>query len=475
MKPWAHQEEEFRLHRSDEARALLWQMRTGKSRAVVDLACHLFLSWEIGGVLIVAPNGVHRQWLELEVPKHCWPGVMCVKYAWRFANPNNFREWTMFQVMCAGDAMRWMAVNLESMIRPEVQRAVTQFKKRCGRALIVFDESHHFARPGAKRTGVARGLARQFEYRRILTGTESENSPLQSFSQYELLEREALGHKTYGSFKSRYADYELVKTRSGQRFPKLTGYKNLDELKRAKAKYSSVVLRSDCNDLPPVQRDLRVIELTKKQAELWHSVKANEIETLERLGRDAALVGGAALVKLQQIEGGIWKHADGRVEHVVSPDNNPKMLVSIDEIMQYDGQVLVWFQYIHELEAICDKLTEMGVTCGRFHGTAKHRDRDLLAFQQGRLRVMLGQPTAGGEGRSFPAGKIVWHSATPDAVVRSQANERATVMGGESVQIVDLAAPGGVDDRFIRLTDTKTLRADDMSRDGLRALKELDI
>ncbi len=35
--PWWHQEKEFDEHKDDKCRALLWSMRTGKTKAVIDI------------------------------------------------------------------------------------------------------------------------------------------------------------------------------------------------------------------------------------------------------------------------------------------------------------------------------------------------------------------------------------------------------------------------------------------------------
>lgn len=470
--PYKHQAEEFDRHRADEARALLWQQRTGKTKAIIDVACHLYLSMEIGGVVIVAPNGVHRQWIEKEVPKHQWKGVKSNRFAWRFSDPKNARNFELWRLFWHTGAMQWLAVNMESVARDDIKKVIMSFKKTVGRCMIVFDESHHFARPGSKRTGAARGLARHFEYRRILSGTESENSPLQSFSQFELLEREALGCRTYGEFKQRHAVYEIARTKGGQRYPKLIKYTNLEILKEHKAKYASVVLRSDCEDLPPVQQDVRYAEMTTKQASMWREVKANEIERLESLGQTRALDGGAALIKLQQIEGGFWLEKDGNAKSVC--ESNPKMLILFDEIQQYDDRVVVWFQFVHELEAAAAALMEnFKIVGAKFHGRYRYKEEELAAFQSGKFRILLAQPMAGGEGRQMPAGKIIWYSATPDAIVRSQAMERATIMGGESVQMVDIVVPNGVCDHFLKLTAKKSAIAEDTSRSGL-ILKQLN-
>ena len=118
-------------------------------------------------------------------------------------------------------------------------------------------------------------------------------------------------------------------------------------------------------------------------------------------------------------------------------------------------------------------LTRAKIPAGRDHGrvSAGERDETLAQFKSGRLKVLLAQPRAGGEGRDMSAaGKIVWHSMTPDATVVSQANERATRWGGGSAQVVYVLGPVGR--HFLSLCERKTTLAEDLSRSGLRAVIE---
>lgn len=447
-------------------------MRTGKSKSIIDNACYLGQACEIEGVIVIAPNGVHNNWMIRELPRHHWDELPHVRHSWRFSDGTNQDRFEKFLKQSMNN-FSWLAVNMETLIRKEIRSSIVRYMRRHPNILMVFDESHHFARAGAKRTSMARALARRAAYRRILTGTAVENRPLQAFSQYELLEKEALGFTRYGDFERRYAHYEWIKMRNSERmFPKLMKYEHLDELRSRMAKYSSVVLRSDCEDLPPVHRDVRYIEMTPKQYQAWYSIRDTNVEQLESLGMTKALVGGAALIKLKQIEGGFLMDQNGTLKVLAGLwSENPKMQALLDEIQQYDGQVIVWFAFIHEIKAAAEMLESQGITFGEFHGriSDKSRDQTLIDFEKGKIRVILGEPHAGGEGRDFSsASKIVWFSNTPDAIVRSQASERATKVGGASVQMVDFVVPGGTDEHDLKITENKTLVADYTSREGMR-------
>src|SRR5437773_5397949 len=97
MTRFAHQQAEYSRHRYSPHRALLWQMRTGKSRSVIESAAALEDALEINGVLVIAPNGVHRQWAEVQVPE--WYGRRVDAFSWRFSDPQNekkFKLWSCF-------------------------------------------------------------------------------------------------------------------------------------------------------------------------------------------------------------------------------------------------------------------------------------------------------------------------------------------------------------------------------------------
>ena len=472
MKPFKHQATEW-ANRARQAQGLLWDMRTGKSKSVIDKAYHLYECFEIKGVLVIAPNGVHRNWTDLQIPEHAWE-LYPAAFAWQFSNPNNFEDYMQF---LGNDGLLWMVVNMEVIIRDEVAKAIRYFLKCINRdGMIVFDESHHFSSPGAKRTKRARSLAKAFPYRMILSGTESEDSPLQSYSQFELLYPEALGHKTYADFKDRYSEWEIIQTKS-RSFPKLVGYKNLDELKARKAKYVTIIQRKDCDDLPEIQLDRRIIEMTPKQHKLWRDVKQRAIDTVAEYNIKA---GGATMFTLQQIEGGFISKTTpdeqtGRklreVKGVIPPLKNAKLNAIKDELNTCKGSMIIWCMYIHEIKAVEAMLSQFKPVLLYGATSVDARHQALRDFQSKRRRIIISQPKAGGEGTEMSvAEKIIWYSGTPSATVRKQAMARASKIGGHSIQVIDLVVPGGIDEYFLELITKKSTIAEDMKRFGITEL-----
>lgn len=460
-KPFKHQAEEYEKHWFDFERALLWSMRTGKSKTIIDTACALYQACEIEGVLILGPNGVHLNWILLQLGEHHWDNVPYSGYAWRSSDPDKF---TSADALRFVPGLAWLTVNMEVLIDKDVQKAISLFMRSRRKILLVVDESHHFGKPGSKRTKHARTLGKHSRYRRILTGTTIENSPLRAYSQYEILKRGALGFATYEEFQDNFAVFKRSRNRQ---YEILKNYKNLPDLRRSLAKYSSVVLREQCEDLPPIMPDTRYYEPSDAQRRLFTALKKQDIDILIELGFQEPPTGGALFTKLQQIEGGYLKTPGGLLTI-----GSPKFNIVLEEIEGYTS-VIIWFEYIHEIENTAHELQKKGFTVGKVHGQAGNREDVLQAFKARAFPVLLAQSKSIGEGRDLSnAKKIIWYSQTPDAVVRSQASERATKVGGTSVEIIDIMCPHGIDEYYKGITTKKTAVADDVARRGLQLVLE---
>ncbi len=72
-EPFDHQRELFEATRDLEHYAIWWEQGTGKSKPAIDTACWLYQQGKIDGVLVVAPTGVHRNWMTDEIPRHLSP------------------------------------------------------------------------------------------------------------------------------------------------------------------------------------------------------------------------------------------------------------------------------------------------------------------------------------------------------------------------------------------------------------------
>ncbi len=473
--PYAHQLREFEAHKDAPARALLWQMRTGKTKVVLDTAAHLWLRGRIDAVLVIAPNGVHDNWVLREMPRHC--SVPWAAHAWhsidrtrhvseavRRRHADGMREVSELD----DTRLTLFAVNSESLVLKDLQAAVRMFRSR-RRTMLVVDESHYFGKPGSRRTRLARGLAKKSEYRRILTGTAVANSPLKAYSQFELLEPGALGFPTYAAFKGAYS-FESY----GGPFPRVE-YRDLDGLRDRMAAWSSVVLREDCDDMPDLVEGRVYFDLTPKQRKAYDDLKAGLIHELDSGGIATPAEAGAAIIRLQQVTSNYVRTEAGY--ETVDPSDDPRAFTLAGELsdaLENGGSLVVWCRFREEIRRLADRFRrtfQPHIKHVEYHGGVSQGDRReaIDAFQRGDARVFLGQPRAGGHGIDLSrADTVVWYSHTFDAEERLQASERATSVGGRRVALTDLVGRGTVDEYILAALARKGSVSADLAGPGLK-------
>jgi SNF2 family DNA or RNA helicase len=474
--PFKHQWREFVDHRDDPGRALLWQMRTGKTKAMVDLGCYRHsIRKDVDGMLVFAPNGVHVNWVRRELPAHAWPTVDLKAHAWVSSESHKPSHEASLAAVLGHRGLAVLTVNSESVIMPRVQEVIKRFIKG-RRILLVIDESHDFRTPGSKRSKYMRALAKRCQVRRILSGTSVENSPLAAWAQYELVEPGALGHPTFGEFKAKHAFFVQERTRGGRLITVLKEYRELPALRRQLSRWSSVVLREDCEGLPPLMLTERTVLITDEQHKAYRTLMKEMLLELEHGAEVEAIEGGARLIKLQQIISGFVVDRDGRLHDVVPDEHNPRLAAMEEQVDGTDGKVIVWCQYREDIRKVLRRLREREenpLKVVEYHGaihSQAQRQAAIDAFQgDPAVKVFVGQPRAGGVGLNLSAASaMVWYSHTFDAIVRAQALERATKVGGKSTAVVDLVVPGTVDGYILSLLKQKKDVASEVAGAGLR-------
>lgn len=502
--PWDHQYREFEISSDMPSRALFWQMRTGKTKIILDTASHLYREGKIDTLLIFAPNGVHANWVERELPVHLWDSVPVRPLAWRSriasvragkrlskANKLLWDEahadwWGRFNDQLTTRDLSVVTFNSESMTREDVRKAIAKLAAK-RKVMGVWDESTDFRTADSSRTLMSRHLARRLDYRRILDGTSATNSPLHWFSQFELLEKRCLGWSNYSSryhketkewvrgFKDRYAVWEQRRGAGGRSYAALKEFVHLDELSYRAAPYASVVLRADCSDLPPIKQELIRLQLTPTQQRVYREV-SEETEVMVAAGQIVTLKQATQrLNKLQQVVGGFLIDGEG-VAHTI-PGENPKLERLSDEVYFAPGKTIVWCQFQWEIDTVVQRLEDDGWEVMQYHGRVSDEDKARVRaeFNESEtVKAVVCQPQSAGRGIELSgADTIIWYSHTFDAILREQAKERATKMGGGNVRMLDLSA-GQVDTYILGKVDAKVSIADDVAGRGLqRILKEL--
>jgi SNF2 family DNA or RNA helicase len=423
--------------------ALLFDMGLGKTKTAIDIASYKFLKGEIDAVMLIAPNGVHTQWITEQLPEHC--GVPYETFIWDStklkrkyykARGNQFFSGTQKE-----RKLKYLAVNVEAFSSKTILRYTDYFTKKFGdKLMIIFDESTKGKNPRALRT---KAILRYNTVgcRVILTGTPAAKDPFSLWAQYEFLKSNYFGIN-YFVFQNRYGmlvndrnwqtgrsfqraitekDFDLVKKKlararekraeegkgidnedyariamlsnisekSVRAIDNATGfikYKNLDRLKSEIAPITMSVKKDDVADLPPKIYSVTHVLMSTEQAKIYNNLKEQMRAQYE--GKELSVQNKLSLtLRLLQVCGGFFPSSledEGvRVNEIRRITSATGKLERIkDELEEVDfdeTKCIVWAAFVPELLMLYDELSKDYSCCLYYGGVDTHEREKILA------------------------------------------------------------------------------------------------
>jgi len=473
-EPFEHQRRVFEDTANEPAFGLFWEQGTGKTKAIIDTAAYLWEQDEIDTVVIVAPNGVHRNWITDEIPVH-WPKRHARDVAmmfWESKKSGTVKHKAEVGRVLEHDGLRIVAMNYEAMRTKLGEKALKKLFVD-HEVLLVFDESHYLKSPGALRSMRAHALAKRAKYKRILTGTPIANSPFDAYSQLKCLDDrywKDKGFSVFSTFKTHFGIFQkFTNGQTGQQFETIVGYRNLDELKAMIDPITDRVTKDDVLDLPPKLYQKRYFEMTAEQRSVYKQVKEQAIAFLDSGDTITTPLALVQLLRLQQITCGFVPTDDGDLEEFDGV--NPRLDL-LEEICDGLGhKAIIWARFRRDIDLIMQRLGDKAV---RYDGqtTDDERSEAKARFQdpEDPIQFFVGNPAAGATGLTLhQARTVIYASNSFKLTDRLQSEDRAHRIGQEHpVAYIDLIAPGTVDEHIVRALRDKDEISTVLTGDKLR-------
>lgn len=467
QKPFKHQAAYLETSGSLQSFALFWEMGTAKTRAIIDNARDLRAAGAIDALVVVAPNGVHRNWVEDELPKWA-PAVVDAGWCMAWEAP---RAQTKGHQAQAERLLKQpyfvLAMSYDAVLTDRLAAYLKRLLRE-RRALMVLDESTRIKTPSAQRTRRLLTLGQGAKYRRILTGTPVTNSPLDVYSQIQFLDPrfwEDRGFSTFTEFQAFFAvvrHMEKVVNDKTQKWDVIVAYQNLQQLNSMLAPISSRIQSAEVLDLPPQTYVKRYFEMSPAQIQAYREMKAHSMALLASGDLVTAQIVLTRLLRLQQITCN-YLPADGQ-----DPDDlqltqlsatNPRLECLIECLEECSHQAIIWARFTEDINQICGRL---GDACVRYDGRTTSDQRVLAKnrFQAGDVQWFVANPAAGATGLTLTAARtVVYYNNSFKLEDRLQSEKRAHRAGQQHpVNYIDILAP--------RTIDVKVL-------DALRAKKQI--
>lgn len=362
LVPFGHQKTAIERYTPMDDIALFFEMGCGKSFTTLQIAQAKFNKGEIKGLLVVAPNDVHRQWfneLVFGVDKDhdgvMWQELQIDFEAQCVGGRGGQKELYPFQTE---DLFKFVSVNVDTFSQPHKWEDIV-FWANCNNYMIAIDEATVIKNPTSKRSQrllyefndiKKRGKAivssvKKHPVRAVLTGTPVTNGPIDLWAIMEFVHPNYFG-RNYYSFRSYYGmftkltvetsygsqrDVDVLLTektwqgihncQSYQEAQVVFGcsedtymtikhqdhfigpYKHADELKKLLEPVATFVKLTDCMDMPKVQYMERKVGMSDAQKAVYESMKKDllaQYDSYQATASNKLVVN----LRLQQISSG---------------------------------------------------------------------------------------------------------------------------------------------------------------------------
>lgn len=436
---YKHQEIALERYCKASAIPLFFDPGTGKTRTALLIAAAKYAAGEIDSLLVIAPNGVHKQWATEEIPK--W-----------ISDVNTTVQWKKNKKLFFIDgALNIVCTNIEQFSTKTRYLDYVEWVNS-HRAMIVLDEATRIKNPKAIRTQrllyefntvIRRGKTilksePKTVARAILTGTPVTNGPFDVWSMFEFLQPGYFGINWYG-FQNKYgmfhaiqvngrvirilineeawhqikaatsfemanalygvnlSTYDMIKSQDHYEGP----FKNVEQLRDQMLRIAMFVKIEDCIDMPDRVYNRKLLDMSPEQRRVYDELETYYITTYkdEKVEAKSKLT---AYIRLQQIASGFVSSEQVPEDELEDPppnkitwfDDLPKMdqlLVDCEEIVgsieNPTGQVIIVCHFSAEAERIFDSLQAAGYHCCLQTGWKKVGSID--GFKQGKYSVMV--------------------------------------------------------------------------------------
>lgn len=470
-KPYSYQLEKFLARRDETAWGHLWDMGTGKTKEDIDQAGWAYQNKKINGWIIIAPNGIHDNWITEEIPKHLPESILsqCALHIYHSslaANPSH-RQACMDLLEHTGLAV--LSITYDAVTTKKNKKWIggkeyVQRFLRTRDTRITLDESNKIKSAGAKRTRAICSLGQKAEQRRIYTGMPTPNTPFDIYSQIKFLDADfwkKKGLADYAAFKSYFGVWQSHKNgATGGRFDICVAYRNLPELSEWLTEITDRVCKEDVLDLPDKVYSPIRFNLAEKQRKLYDELKDEYMLSVDdddyTIYAELPLV---RLLRLQQIACG-WLPRDendilnGDDEPIYEiPGGNPRLQILKEIIEDMKEPCIIWGRFINDITKICDLLKSLDKTYVRYDGTIPGPERGPTKnrFNDGKVQFFVGNPAVGGQGLTLTrASTMIYYSNSFNLDHRMQSKDRIYRIGQKNkVNYIDLLANDTVDFKIV--------------------------
>lgn len=443
--------------------ALFSEQGTGKSKVALDWLGALWMQGKIDAAVIIAPKGVHRQWIEEQMPIHYGGGYAAL---WWGQKSNA-------DTICGPKPrLPVIAVNYDAAKTPAGSEAIAAFLGK-SRYALVLDESHNVKNRRSQRWKACRTLAKnaRCKYRLLLTGTPIARDLTDEWAQFYILNPDIIGIKYITAFRAEYCRM------GGFMGRRVMGAKNLDKFKEVTEPHIFRAVKADMG-IEAKQYSRWHFDMSEPQRRQYDDFKETllmEIENEEITASNAL----TRMLRLQQISNGFIQGDTGPIPLFSHPEKIPRIqaLKEMIEAEEDESPIIIWCRFQEDIHNVANALGG-GINCLQYYGSMTARLRkaaiDDWLSQKYDQRFLVATPSSGGTGLNLQGKctRAIYYSNSFNAIDRWQSEDRIHRIGTKGVvTYVDLICRNTIDSAILdNLRQKKNLSA--LTLDQIKGILE---
>jgi hypothetical protein len=460
MVPYDHQRKGIEKLLVSPRYALWWEMRLGKTSAIINTACFLYQTGLLDAVVIGCPAQVKAVWGHKEIgeiQKHCFEPYKLIE----LSSANSDYADMLAQ---ATKELLFMTVSHE-YLRGEDSHGgfprVADIKKATlGKKIwVVLDEAAAFSNWKSLQTKSAMDLMAKLQpdRRTLLDGTPLSNSPICQYSKFGLLGKDILGYDSFYHYRAvhqitqpnKFA-FKIIKDKAGNVISnkgsgkKYIGFQRQELIDRKVRPYCEYLESADALDMPEKVFSFLTVALDRPAWRRYCEFRDEMITQLDS-GVLSAQHASVKVLRLAQLcagfAGGVENSLTGEAETIeISCEATKAILEWLTRRYEEDPnfKCVVWCRWRSEIERLARLATKLPTKVSVVYGAKKDYNDELHPDSQylGPL-LLIAQPQALRYGVNLSrAGTEVYLSQDYNLITRAQSIERLQAPNGRSTTLV---------------------------------------
>lgn len=427
LRPYQHAGVSFAL--PVQHPALWWEMRLGKTLTCIR-TCLLYR--ECKRFLIVAPFSALTAWQEELQAEH---QQVVLLYGERKKRLDLLQN-------SVSDNRLWFLINKEGhFVVPEIAGYPWD--------VVILDESVFIASPPTKKSGYTTRFFlnhfRTVKHRWALCGTPAPESQLQYFCQLKWLDAKAIPEKNYYEFRHKHFElansYDWKITADGSKY--LTYYLN---------KCCHFLDRRDVHLGGIKIHEQYMVELPAVLRKAYNRLEKEFCFELEGKLHDT-IFATQKYIWMRQLCGGFAPAIE------INSFHKCDALLTLLRGELSGGQVVVWCQFIEEVQQVCKFLLTHGFSSDYIYGGVSPGKREIKRqqFQSGQVQVLvILTSTMCFSAKLTAAGALIYYSSPESAKIREQSEDRhIDLQVSDNALIVDMPCFNTIEEDILEAHNKK--------------------